>query len=157
MAVNEKQFQTELIADAKRQGLFAYKNVPDFNKGIPDLTIVGDVAGVGDLKSFGYVPCCDVWWAELKFINSLKSRPKHFRVELTEFQRHFLRKLRDHHADVCWVLGVRLGLREWWAYASQDLEQTVVTMAQIEAYGVRRELGQPWDVKTIINRSGVQK
>lgn len=151
MAVNEKQFQGEMINDAKRQKLFAYKNVPDFNKGLPDLTIVGDFMDAGpDFPA-------EVWWAELKFINVLKSRPKQFKVGLTDFQRHFLKKLRDHGADVCWVLGIRLGPREWWAVASQDLDKEVITMAEVEAYGMRRELGQPWDVKTIINRSGVTR
>lgn len=145
MAINEKQFQKELISDSKVVGVFAYKNTPDFNKGILDLTLV---------KGVPHTRKAEVTWLELKFVNKANAPGfKGVNVELSDFQRHFGEKLSLHGAIAAWCVGVRVSNREWVAYVGTDFTVTHVTREELLKNGVVRRAGERWDINTILKRS----
>lgn len=125
MANSERSFQTELMGELKKKGVFVKKITDPTQSGVLDLY----VCGMG-------------WdgWIELKFIRSGSV------VALSEKQRQFMIKHKQSGGRNAWLV-CREGSRIWECFYGIDPKAARVDSNRV----VPRFHGKPWDVEEILN------
>lgn len=100
MAVDEKGFQSDLLADLNKLG-YAFKVSDRFHAGRSDIFFTSKLYGP--------------WWIELKF--SEPHAKKHtYGIYLTANQWRFLYSMNEHGSQAAWMLCIPWGRNETRAY-----------------------------------------